>query len=108
MGRPKLCGVKITCKSRDGHDGDHDFGLEKKDDHSEADALKKQIAQLQNDLARSSPEALQARTATAELELARMQTSIREMAEGCRASGMTVLSSQLISLISLMNQMPKE
>lgn len=99
MGRPKMCGNKISCKLRDAHDGDCDFGLEKKDSPSEVEELKKQITQLQGQLAKASPEALTARTATAELALARAHASIRDMASGCSAAGMTILAAQLTNLL---------
>ncbi len=99
MGRYKLCGKKLVCKLRDAHEGDCDFGDTTEPKVNETEQLKQQVANLKSELARSTSDALTARVASAELELARVHAAVREMASGVNSAGMTILCSQLCSLL---------
>jgi len=108
MGRPKLCGNKLTCKLKDEHAGDCDYGLGgdkvvgtalAKDEVNEVDILKKKVAELTAQINRSTPDALNARVATAELELGRVHALVRETATGLQAAGLTVIAASLNTLL---------
>lgn len=88
MGRHKMCGSKKTCRLRDGHDGECDYG------DTQVMDLRLQLAEMKG----RSPEELQARTEAAEATARQIQGAVLGMAEGCRAGGFLVLEAQLMAL----------
>lgn len=94
-----MCGNKLTCKLKDAHEGDCDFGLTKTNNVDEVLELKNKIKSLENKINQSQPDALVKRTEEAELKLSSAYGKIKEIAVGLEASGMTVLSSQLLNLL---------